>query len=289
MTEKELPMLFCEADKASNRKQAHFLIAIRLEIFSLIIAAVLGAAPIFAGELRWTAIMFLSLAAISLVYRVFLRPERDWYQARALAESVKTLSWRYSVRAEPFAAPDKSATERFTTELRDLLAANKSLGHLFDNTGSSGRQVTDRMKIIRTFSLQDRRSLYLQDRAVDQLRWYQRKSKLNRNGSIFWMAIALILYAITIFIIAGNGKISFLSPWPIEPLLLSGMAVVGWMQIKKFSELSAAYSLAAQEIGLAIEEAESAEDEPQFSVAVNSTERAFSREHVQWIARQEEA
>ena len=33
---------------------------------------------------------------------LILQPERTWYEGRAVAESVKTLAWRYSVCADPF-------------------------------------------------------------------------------------------------------------------------------------------------------------------------------------------
>ena len=74
--------------------------------------------------------------------------------------------------------------------------------------------------------------------------------------------------------------------WPIEPLIVIAASVVGWMQIKKFNELTAAYTVAAHEIGLIRPMAHDANDDKKFSEFVNDAEKAFSREHTLWIARQ---
>src|SRR5437868_1033768 len=49
----------------------------------------------------------ISVAAFVLAGSVKLyvgatKPEQDWYDGRALAESVKTLAWRYAVGGKPF-------------------------------------------------------------------------------------------------------------------------------------------------------------------------------------------
>jgi hypothetical protein len=51
------------------------------------------------------------------------------------------------------------------------------------------------------------------------------------------------------------------------------------MQIKKFNELTAAYTVAAHEIGLIRPKAHDATDDEKFSEFVNDSEKAFSREH----------
>src|SRR5690606_15189811 len=38
----------------------------------------------------------------------YQKPDRIWYNARAVAESVKTLTWRYMMRAEPFQATEET-------------------------------------------------------------------------------------------------------------------------------------------------------------------------------------
>ncbi|AVA15771.1 hypothetical protein C3E99_03320 [Sphingopyxis sp. MG] len=76
------------------------------------------------------------------------------------------------------------------------------------------------------------------------------------------------------------------SVWPAEPLLVAASAAIGWIQIKKFNELASAYSLTAHEIGIIQTRISDVTTESEFSEFVNESERAFSREHTQWVARQ---
>lgn len=288
MENDDFPALFREADNASNKKQRHFLFAVRTEIAALIVAAVVGAAPFLAFRVGWLSALLLLIAAAALVFRVQMRPERDWYQARALAESVKTLTWRFMARAEPFDGSGREAPNHFLQELIALLQANRSLGKSFDSTDIAIKQITEKMMEIRSLNLNDRKNFYLSNRVNDQLNWYSQKAHWNKTKTKVWMGVALTVYAIAILIVFVRPEADALPAWPIQPLIVAGMGVVGWMQIKKFSELAAAYSLAAQEISMARHEVEMADSEQAISEAVNSIERAFSREHVQWVARQEE-
>jgi hypothetical protein len=72
----------------------------------------------------------------------------------------------------------------------------------------------------------------------------------------------------------------------IEPLIVVAAAIIGWIQIKRYSELASAYALTAHEIGIIEERARSAYTNEAFSQFVNDAEQAFSREHTQWVARQ---
>lgn len=67
----------------------------RLRLWTAIAAAVLGVFPLKVGPTE-----------------VGLRtdePEERWYDGRALAESAKSLAWRFSVGAMPFRAVETSA------------------------------------------------------------------------------------------------------------------------------------------------------------------------------------
>ncbi|RWI72075.1 MAG: SLATT domain-containing protein [Mesorhizobium sp.] len=74
--------------------------------------------------------------------------------------------------------------------------------------------------------------------------------------------------------------------WPTEPLIVIAASLIGWTQIKKFNELASAYTLTAHEIGLTADLITDANSDEAFSAAVNEAELAFSREHTQWVARQ---
>ena len=76
------------------------------------------------------------------------------------------------------------------------------------------------------------------------------------------------------------------SIWPIEPLIVVAASIVGWVQIKKYNELSAAYTVTAHEIGLIPTTIDSPSNDALLSEFVNDAEQAFSREHTLWLARQ---
>ena len=77
------------------------------------------------------------------------------------------------------------------------------------------------------------------------------------------------------------------SIWPTDILVALAASVLSWMQAKRFSELAASYALAAHEIGLIREQAMLPGTDAEFSLFVGDAENAFSREHTQWVARQD--
>jgi hypothetical protein len=58
------------------------------------------------------------------------------------------------------------------------------------------------------------------------------------------------------------------------------------MEVKKFNELGAAYTVTAHEIGFIEPKLDAVHSEKDFSDFINDAELAFSREHTLWIARQ---
>jgi hypothetical protein len=138
---------------------------------------------------------------------------------------------------------------------------------------------------VRETTLERRKGLYLHERVADQLDWYSRKAKSNSRASTAWFGLGILAYGVAvIFVVARIDNPN--ATYPTEPLIVLASIVLGWMQIKKFNELSSAYTLTAHEIGLVQILIEDAQTEAQFTKAVIEAELAFSREHTQWVARQ---
>ncbi|EBB1220390.1 SLATT domain-containing protein [Salmonella enterica] len=72
---------------------------------------------------------------------------------------------------------------------------------------------------------------------------------------------------------------------PTELITTIISALIGWVQIKKYNELSASYALTAHEIGLVKEQSYYISGEKDFLDFIRDAETAFSREHTQWQAR----
>jgi hypothetical protein len=74
---------------------------------------------------------------------------------------------------------------------------------------------------------------------------------------------------------------------PIDVCIVCAGAALTWMQLKRFQELSTAYSLTAHEISLLRGYSQDVSTDAKFSAFVNDAESAFSREHTQWQARRQ--
>ena len=87
--------------------------------------------------------------------------------------------------------------------------------------------------------------------------------------------------ALQFYLPLAEGKVL----WVAEPLLVLVASLLGYAQAKRYSELSASYALTALEIQKLRTEFLPINDDATFRSYVNFAEDAFSREHIQWIAR----
>src|SRR5688500_7549214 len=118
MTDVDMPALFADADGASLRAQKQYLWQVRVDLSLILIASLFGALSVGDTELKravavGSAVAF-GLSVIATAVLGIRRDDRKWFEGRAIAESVKTLAWRYSTKTEPFDAEiERNADERF--------------------------------------------------------------------------------------------------------------------------------------------------------------------------------
>ncbi|WP_423835315.1 SLATT domain-containing protein [Stutzerimonas stutzeri] len=141
------------------------------------------------------------------------------------------------------------------------------------------------MEIVRGLSLDERKEFYRQNRIFDQQRWYDAKAKENRRGARFWTAAGVISYLTAGLLVLARIKFTEWGYWPIDPIIVFASSIIGWVQLKKYSELAAAYQVTGQEIGIIEAVLDEHDDEKTIADFVNDAELAFSREHTMWAAR----
>lgn len=284
----EYPALYQSADVASLRAQkVHFGF---LKANGVALLAASGAAMLvwISSIYGWIAAIFFVTSTILSIIMLVKRFDVEWYKARALAESVKTTTWRYMMGADPFqlGLASQEVNRLFLDRLAKIIKDNKQVtGRLIERT--SGDQITDKMRNIRRSSLVERKLFYLENRIKEQRRWYGDNAKSNGHWSTVFF---VFLIAFQILAVATSIASTLFIQWKIWPtylLALVASLILGWIQSKRFSELSASYALAAHEIGFLEITSDSATTDEEFSVFILDAEGAFSREHTQWVAQRE--
>ena len=138
MEEDQYPALYCATNKASIDAQSQYLSFVRTYSFLLITAAGLG---VYGINEKWSAVAaaLLVIGSIFLSVMMLLRRDEDtWYRARSVAESVKTSSWRFMMRCEPYVdAPDvRVVKSNFRARLKSILSEHKDLAEHIGGTVS---------------------------------------------------------------------------------------------------------------------------------------------------------
>lgn len=281
------PALYNSANEGSINAQKRFLSTVRLEYFLLFFVSVASATRnLFGISLLIITILLVILAGL-FVFKIFKKLDQDWYRCRALAESVKTSTWRFSMRAHPFEDTDNIDTQKakFRNLLHEILQANKHIAAILETDESE--QITQSMIDIRKLSLEDRIAYYVTNRIDNQREWYSKKSTSNKKALRRWFAVTIIIYILAAIILnselLGLPKLAM----AFDPMIVLVTSVLGWLQMKRHSELTASYNLTAHEIGITKSNSNSIKTEDELSDFINEAELAFSREHTQWVARRD--
>lgn len=293
VTDADLPALYRAADRASVASQKTYLRFVRGDLALIVASAVCASWAVSSLELRAElaglgAVAFIAGLILTLLL-LQTRPDEQWFGGRAIAESVKTIAWRYMMCAEPYqkSIASEAADRRFSEELRGILRERSALGASLGGGEAAGEQITQRMRAIRSEELADRARIYVESRIRDQRAWYAGKANVNKAASTRW----LVLVAITQ--LAGAGAAIALIVWPDLGFDLAGIlaaaaaALLAWLQVKQHQSLAQAYGLAAHELGLIEAQACHVSTEEAFSSFVADAEAAISREHTMWVARRD--
>lgn len=288
LTDQDLPAVYRAADYSSLQAQERFLWATRIRLGALLGAAFFGLFVWKAGQspVDWAGVLAAACFALALLVEIYLltnKPERTWYEGRAAAESIKTLSWRYMMGAEPFnrELPGADVDELFLRQLDDVLGVLRDLDLIADGTG--GQQITTTMRHLRAAELDDRKQFYEEQRVNDQQSWYSHKAQWNYGRAARWALAMLIVEAL------GISAAILKAVGVIEGDLLgfagaTVAAMTAWVQTKQHRTLAAAYAVTALELASVRSRIPHQRTEAEWAVFVSDAEEAFSREHTLWKA-----
>ncbi|AQS74748.1 hypothetical protein CA40472_04750 [Corynebacterium ammoniagenes] len=283
----EFPSLLAATEKVSASAQKSFFFATG-SAFLLLAVASLAALVSPSGSIGFVG-SIVSVASFigALVIQLSSakkEQEQKWYQARAASESIKTASWEFAVGGEAFRLDDATAEDRFSETLREILSDLKSLD--IGTAVTTESSATESMAALREADLATRAETYRSQRVDDQVKWYSAKAAQNKNRNrryiILVVCVEVIAILLGLFSIAGHGTIDLMSP---AAAIAAGL--IGWMQAKKFANLSVAYAVTSHEVSLIPPTLFSAATEPEWAQAVHDAEAAFSREHTMWLARRQ--
>lgn len=290
MTEAEsrFPAAFDTADAFSLEGQRKTLRGTSARLILTVVATLcLSLGPLWPteiGEHREIEIVGIIAAALFLVaflYEVYLlrlKPESGWYDGRAVAESTKTLSWRYAVGGNPYPIGD-DADEAFELDIKGLGTDVEAL----QGAVTAGGRPTAWMRSLRSADLETRRSSYIQGRVRDQEEWYARKARENLRKARMWSLTLLVAEALGV-VLALLKALSFIT---IDLASLAAAVIasgVAWLAVKQHESIGAAYTMASRELASVHVQLLSVDDESRWAEEVASAEEAVSREHTMWRA-----
>ncbi|MFE6050914.1 DUF4231 domain-containing protein [Kitasatospora sp. NPDC056446] len=284
-----LPGFFWAADAASLRGQQHSVRLSAWELVLLVVAAATGSAD---GVLwAWpAAVAYLGAIALAVVISR-QNPQGLWYEGRAAAESVKTLVWKYAVRADayqppPRALPDAEGLYRF--QLGRVLDAFRDSPAALPGSGVG---ITAPMRDLRDQPLAVRREVYLGERIQVQRDWYRAKARYCARAGHWAGVLGVLLPALglVLALLRALGAFSYDALGTVSAVAAS---VTAWAQLRQYRPLAAAYGLAAEELAeiqrqLAELDLDAPDAEEVWARLARDAEDAISREHTTWQARRE--
>jgi hypothetical protein len=288
LTNADFPPLYRAADHSSLDAQRWFLSATKIRLAGLMGAALFGLMVwrADASPVDWSGVLAALCFVIALVVEAYLlksKPERTWYEGRAAAESVKTLSWRYIMGAEPFGI-QRAAAEvdtLFLRQLDDVLGVLKGLDLTPD--GAVDQQISARMRELRAAPLAARKAAYDAERIGEQEQWYSRKAKENRDLAKRWQIAMLVFECVGV----AGGILKAVGTIEGDVLGFAGAvvaAMTAWLQTKQHRTLATAYAVTALELASVRSRIQYQQSEADWAAFVSDAEGAISREHTLWKA-----
>lgn len=288
---KDFPGLYQASDEASLSAQKNYKNIIAYDLITMIIASALAIYNYEKVEPKLivyviSGIFLLISFALTLIIKT-KKFEDVWYQGRALAESCKTLSWRFVTCSESFEnnLTKQEVEDYFISRVRELSKEFKELNDSLNAKIVVLPVITDKMWEIRNLNTLERKQYYIENRINDQKDWYASKAEFNKKKYNNWFLVIIVSQLIAII------SVAFLVKYPESNWNLVGLfttisaSAISWLQLKQHQELKQAYTTAAQELNFIQASFGNINSDIELAEFVLDSENAISREHTLWLAQ----
>jgi len=291
MKDSDYPNYFIAGDSASKKAQKWYVRLIGVDLVLMITSAALSVYN-YQSEESKTIVYVISgfILLIALLISIFLRVrkyEDYWYSGRALAESCKTLTWRYIMLSEDFdhSVSAQEAEKRFKNKIVSVKDQFRDLNNVINTKYINLPFITNEMNSVRAFPLDKRVKYYLENRIQNQIDWYSSNAQKSKSHYEGWFTFVIVLQFFALI------SIAFLIKYPLSNYNLVGLfstisaSGLSWLQLKKYQENKEAYTMANAELNIIKDEARHLKTDDEFSKYVLDSENAMSREHTMWLAQ----
>jgi len=281
------PALFTSSDNYSTKAQDNFKNLNRWTLVALVVATVFSSVTQENWAI-WTSTVLILISAILSTLMLVLKFEKGWYEGRAVAESIKTLCWKFMTGARPFSIDlnETNAQNLLIENFKKVIGHRKDFFTLIGSDFAEKEQLPVELLNIRKLSKEQRIGIYKTQRLEKQKKWYTDKTSENKKWTKISFAIIIIaqIFAVISLIL----KIKFEFEFSIAPILVTiSTAFIAWLQLRRYQELSQSYLITATELSLIKSKINQIETESDFSEFVDDSETAISREHTLWLARRD--
>lgn len=275
------PSVFYKADSCAHRYELLNFLFLAIQLSSSVAISVVTLLSSYGISHDWIISIFLIALLGATLLSFYGRFINKWYLFRALAESTKTITWRFVMCAPPFESTEEDARRLFLSRVKLMLDEYKSsLSSLSWNKDDSF--ITDEMIQIRGMNSLKKKQLYMSERVEEQQKWYSSKAKNNKRGRDITTGIVVLCIIISFIILYVNvPQVNNL----ICVAIMLCISCLSWMDAKRYKELYSSYSWTVKDLNLLMDEYKNSCRD--ISSCVADAENAFSREHSSWLSRKD--
>lgn len=240
-----------------------------------VIAAALGGSTVASG-------LAVGATALLIILRVRQRSshvERRWREARAAAEEIRSLTWRYVAGVRPFASVDMAANG---VVLVDHLGSTvTALSVVPAGVADEPFAATSSMAELRAQPLGARVEAYTDGRVKAQQRWYaQRQLRYERTAARWDTAF---------FAFAGVGLIGAGAAVIGDAINVAGLAstsmaaILSWQAVRQHAALAQSYARAASRLAQLCGRVGHLDLASGWGDFVDDAEGVIAAEHREWL------